>query len=156
MRYFELRGLFICMSSFDTQNYFTATPQSRKNLCAMSEMPTHKSMVEQVTADEDETKQHILNKGKELCHTFLSVKLYFLFCYVEHGSRNAHVPVHLPSYCVCHLKYVPVVKICLVYVIPRGVCFPLADCFPSSKAKMAKLSKIKSVGRTSVYKEYLI
>lgn len=51
----------------------------------MSEMPTHKSMVEQVTADEDETKQHVLNKGKELCHTFLSVKLYFLFCYVGHG-----------------------------------------------------------------------
>lgn len=32
-------------------------------------------------------------------------------------SRNAHVPVHLPNYCVSHLKYVPVVKM-------FGICDP--------------------------------
>lgn len=45
---------------------------------------------------------------------------------------------------------------CLVYVIPRGDCFPLADCFSSSKAKKEKVTKIKSVGRAAIYKEYFV
>lgn len=93
-------------------------------------------------AHQDETKQHVLNKGEEFCHTFQSVKLHFLFCYMGHDSPNIYVPLHLPSYCLLLLKCDPFVKVHWVYVMPSRDCFLLAETFFSSKARKEKVSNI--------------
>lgn len=73
-----------------------------------------------------------------------------------HGSGKAHVPPHLPSYCLLHLKYDAIVTILWVHVIPSRGWILLAESFSSSKASKEKVANIKSMGRTVFFKEDIV